>query len=273
MSTLADQLSESAARYARRALSSYLDEEAADFFVFAGFAIEHQLKYRLVWENPAYIGPRDDFVSTVALARAHGDASRLPTGTRTIGAKESLGRAEHIIPALSTHRPGVQELFAYRNGEAHLASVDTTTLRRGFVSLLRAMDLLRTVSAEELWKGHTGFVNTTLSEDVEGHQKHAALKIAAARQRFAERNRRLSNSEIEALAFPLRIHRDQLKRSAGSAARAVVCPICASPAIAFGESQFEEHVEGGDDDVSFSIDFTFWAHRLECSVCGVDLEG
>ena len=56
-------------------------------------------------------------------------------------------------PELKAHDTGVSELFAYRNGEAHLGVVDTTLRTRAFVSFLEGVKAVLGDDAE-LWKPH-----------------------------------------------------------------------------------------------------------------------
>ena len=110
--TLADHLATSAERYSKRALQAFVGAEDADFFLFAGIAVEHAMKATLARAHPSYLAPGNDFSQAVLLTRSADDVSLVPSGTRTIGALEALTRLKHLDASFTNE--AVRELLRFR---------------------------------------------------------------------------------------------------------------------------------------------------------------
>src|SRR5947208_1597233 len=95
-------LAKSAERYAKRALEAFVNDDDPDFFLFAGVAVEHALKARLVNENPAFLAPLDKAPHPALLL--HGRARRLQQALVTA---PCVAPDHHAVrrPPCSTPRP------------------------------------------------------------------------------------------------------------------------------------------------------------------------
>ncbi|MHB8244089.1 MAG: hypothetical protein ACYDGN_01875 [Acidimicrobiales bacterium] len=266
---LANSLRERATSYVKRALGSYVGQEDHDFFLFAGFAVELAVKSELAGECAAFLAPGQHFSSAIELWNARGDLRQLPSGTRTVGGLEAFRRLAMMRPELRAHEGGASELFAYRNGEAHLGAVDATLRTRAFVTFLEG---LRAVLGDdaELWKPHDELVRVTLDENAERISRVVQLRLSRARERFGLLKTSLGDGHVGAIALLEMNAIEELDVDAAVAR----CPACASKALARGVNELEygEPDFGKDGEVEGVPSWLeFRALSFKCEICGLEL--
>ena len=265
----ATALHERATSYVRRALGAYVGQDDHDFFLFAGLAVELAVKCQLAGECAAFLAPGQHFASALDLWRARGDVRQLATGTRTVGGLDAFRRLTAMKPELKAHDTGVSELFAYRNGEAHLGVVDATLRTRAFVSFLEGVKAVLGDDAE-LWKPHEELVRVTLDENAERIHRDVQLRLAHARERFDLLRTSLGEGHAAAIAVLEMNGIGELKLDEAVAQ----CPACGSRALAHGlnELEYGEVDVGRDGDIEgVETWLQFRALSLKCELCGLEL--
>ena len=92
--------------YAQRAVAAYLDDDPADFSLFAGVAVELLVKWRLATGNPTFIAPQKPFQSAVDLLRHADDIEQLPdmVGVPLVGVP--LRRLRLPVMRSAARKPG-----------------------------------------------------------------------------------------------------------------------------------------------------------------------
>jgi hypothetical protein len=266
---VAHALHERARSYVRRALAAFVVQDDHDLFLFAGLAVEMAVKSQLAGECTAFLAPGQHFASAVELWRARGDVRQLATGTRTIGGLEAFRRLTAITPELKPHDASVAELFAYRNGEAHLGVVDTTLRTRAFVSFLEAIKAVMGDDAE-LWKPHDELVRVTLDENSERVHRDVQLRLARARERFVLLKTSLGDGHAAAIAVLEMNAIGELELDEA----VTQCPACNSKALAHGVNELEYgevdvNRYGEIEGIETWLDFRpLW---LKCELCGLEL--
>jgi hypothetical protein len=264
MASLLEVLGYSAERHARRALVAFLADDLGDFHLFAGLALEHAMKARLVRESPAFIAPDKSFKSMLGLVRAADDIAELPVGSLSIGAAESADRVRQLDPTFRDHVLGTKGLLGHRNGQAHLGASDSTNANDDLVTFLKAINALLRRDQDSFWDPHQDYVRAVLDENAAEVLRSVQRSLSEARERFADRTRHLNPGQAE--AFGSRVEHD-VDRGVADDVLKVDCPACESPALLSGENAPEHDVQDGDVWIEFT------AHLLECDACGLELDG
>ena len=273
MASIGSTLSRSAGEYAQRALESYVTGAIADFVVFGGIAIEHALKAKLAKENVLFLAKRNDFKSALDLHRSEGDAGRLQSGTRTIGAADAIEYFCQLEPEMRGLIEPAHELVALRNGQAHLGVNDETQKRRVFVVFLRSIESLLNIESKEFWSPHHDLVSTTLDQESKEMERLVQEKMASARVSFDKGLAVLPDEQRNALL--VLIESRVASRVDDSEILWADCPVCSSPAIVMGLTEQTDWDVDYDDGVATSAwpVLTFFAGTLECEACGLILDG
>ncbi|HUP15316.1 MAG TPA: hypothetical protein VM848_04625 [Acidimicrobiia bacterium] len=271
MTALDAWLGDSAGKYAKRALEAFVTGDLGDFVLFGGVAIEHAVKTKLAREHPTFLAARDSFSSVIALHRAT-DANRIPSGTKTVGAREAMVRLFALYPELKAEVEPAQEILALRNGEAHMGAGDETQRRRVLVTFLRAIQALLVMEPGDFWQPHYDLVKTSLDDRAVDVDREVATRMANARISFGK----LVEAQETAYQTPLlglaESRRDSLVDRSDNLP--IDCPVCGSPAILSGvtnETGFETS-EDSDGVVDAWPVLTFFAERLACELCGLKLD-
>jgi hypothetical protein len=266
---VASALHERATSYVKRALGSYVGQSDHDFFLFAGCAVELAAKSQLAGECAAFLAPGQHFPSAVELWKARDDVRQLATGTRTVGGLEAFRRLATMRPELRAHEGGVAELFAYRNGEAHLGAVDTTLRTSAFVTFLEGVRAVLGDDAE-LWRPHDELVRVTLDENAERISRDVQLRLSRARERFGLLKTSLGEGHVGAIAMLEMNAIGELDLNEAIAP----CPACGSKAVARGVNELEygEPDFGKDGEIEGVPSWLeFRALSLKCEICGLEL--
>jgi hypothetical protein len=272
---LHEQLFESARRFARLALTDFLNDASEIFLFYAGIALEHLTKAYLASVNPAYIAG-GNFESLLHLTGRGNPAQTQRSVMRTIGLSEALKRIALLDPAVKTR--GLADLVDVRNGVAHVGQgVEREVAERELAPFLKACDAILSAmgaSRSEFWQDLTDVVDSHISTAARAADRRTARKITAARLEF---ERRYEGIEPRAAVF--KVIEDSYRLEPTEDAL-VDCPACGRVALASGTTDVENWEvdwDTGDLGEPYIVGglptVRFYPERIECRLCGLRLEG
>jgi transcription elongation factor Elf1 len=265
---VADQLAESAPRFARDALRALSSGDNIGFALFAATSIEHLLKSYLARKHPALIVDAAK-IDSLLHACGQGAVARTPRDQiRTIGAAESLRRASRFLPALVPQADDLERLFGVRNGGVHVA--DSSSVDPFVLPFLKASEQVREaldLDRNGYWGEYVKLADQTIEEHVAAAALKAEASVAAAKDAFAVRF-----GDLEPAAQAAAITALEPTRYQGDEEQGVRCPACGSQALATGTVEAEWSYHTNADDVVPHLDATFLADTLDCRVCGLKLD-
>lgn len=269
MEGVADQLAESAPRFARDSLAALSTTDNVGFALYAATSLEHLLKCYLARKHPALIVDAKSFDSLLHACGQDAVAKTRRNQVKTISAAESLARASRFLPLLVSHSASLEQLFGVRNGAVHLA--DSSSIQPLVLPFLKASEQLRDaleLDRDQYWGEYVTLADTTIREHVAAAELRATAAVGAARAAFAKRFGDLNDALRSTLIAAL-----EPNIFSGDEEQPVTCPACGSTALAIGTIETEWHYEQvGDDDFNPSLDASFFPESLRCEICGLGLD-
>jgi hypothetical protein len=269
MDDVAEQLAESAPRFARDSLAALSSNDDVGFALYAATSLEHLLKCYLARKHPALIVEAKNLDSLLHACGQDAVARTTRDKVKTISATESLERATRFLPQLASHGKDLEQLFGVRNGAVHLA--DSSSVQPFVLPFLKASEQVREaleLDRASFWGDYVTLADSTLREHVVAAELKAAASVAAAKAAFSDRFGRLD--EPSRLAVIAALEPDKFH---GYEEQPATCPACGQTALATGtvETQWR-YEEDGYDGFLPSLDATFFADMLKCPVCGLTLD-
>jgi hypothetical protein len=266
--TVAEQLGQSAPRFARDSLAALSSDDNLAFALYAATSLEHLLKCYLARKHPALIVEASSFDSLLLACGFVTAAKAKRDEVKTVSATESLKRATQFLPLLSAHRKSLEQLFALRNGAAHLGDSDSVS---AFVlPFLKVSEQLREaleLDRNEYWGEYVSLADKTLHERVAAVELKVGAAIAAAKTTFEKRF-----EDIDAPDRGTMIAALEPSTFWGDEEQPATCPACESTALATGDVEVEwQYEQVGDDDFEATLDATFVPTSIRCKICGLNL--
>jgi hypothetical protein len=272
------RLSLTARDFARSALDRWGAEDYAGFYLYAGTALELALKARLARHNVALLAPSDGqwFSHLMRLSQPDTIGNEAP---KTLTGMQALERIQKLsLTKDVTLGEAVTSTIARCNRVKHLGMGEPPPEQERneeAAAFVRALHALLTGTPDELWQEHRAGLAKSL---VETARNEALVRVGQKRLRAQEKLDALSAAEVAMLGRNQadQIHWLELNERSDRIQFAVMsCPICGSPARAYGPlvADFEP-----DYDRDGEIDGWNWyadtvVERLKCAVCGFELVG
>jgi hypothetical protein len=267
----AEALAKTAQKYARRAVSSFIDNDHNDFYLAAGVALEQALKARLAREDVLFIAPANEFRSAVALQRTADDFKLLPFGTRTVGGADAVARVTILDRSFLPHSETALQILKFRNGEAHIGAPGSTEHQKMFGGFLAALTTLVGTPNDEFWGHHVDLVRVALDKNAAQVAKVVAQKLAVARGIWRQRFESLDDEQRKGL---LALIEQQADAESSEEALRRECPACSGPAVLYGDNsvEFDIDVDHRSGDIIGGGPFLeFRATDLRCKACNLTL--
>jgi hypothetical protein len=262
--------------FARSALRCWKADDLSGFYLNAGTALELAIKARLCTYGIAFLGPNrtDWFKHVLRLAR---DADVIGDGSPfSVSGPEALDRLLELEPALAPEfGPAVRDTINRCNMVKHVGTTANPTEAERIEqagAFVTAIDHLVQIKPADFWSEHLALAESLVQDARDVTRVRVAAAEAKARERLAAVGERLTELAEKATA---EIAQDEDGDHGYFAV--IKCPICGSPARAYGDL-----IDNGDVEVDWNPDGTdyFWAHRpmniverFVCGVCEFELNG
>ncbi|HEV2071236.1 MAG TPA: hypothetical protein VGR26_15715 [Acidimicrobiales bacterium] len=264
-------LAETAQKYARRAVSYFIDNDHSDFYLAAGVALEHAMKARLAREDVLFIAPANDFRSAVALWRTADNFQSLPFGTRTVSGADAVARVTILDKNFAPHSEAATHILRCRNGEAHIGAPGSTEHEKDFANFLASIESLSEGSSDEFWGQHVDLVRVTLDQNAAQVAKEVTQKIGVARGNYSRRFESLDDEQRRGLFAFIE---QQVDAGLSDDVLRAECPACSGPALLYGENSVEfdidvDHRSGAIIGAGQYVEFR--AAVLRCGACTLHL--
>jgi len=272
---LRSRLSSGAGSRARTALECYRRDDASGFYLNAGTALELAMKARLLGYGVFAIAPSrvpngDWFAAVVRIVRD-------PDAATSVSGSDALKRLQQLEPSLhEAMQQQVQDTIARCNAVKHLGIGEPPggdQLLSHAAAFVRANDVLLRVDPQKFWGELHPLARRLVDEELNAVGVRVARSLLAARERVtllgADAMDLLADQEATAIA--------DADDMAVSEWAELNCPVCESPARAFGET-----VDAGDAEGEFedgAIEYRWIPHVVtlvkffKCAVCGLRLAG
>lgn len=240
MPSTSQGLAETAQKYARRAVSYFIDNDHSDFYLAAGVALEHAMKARLAREDVLFIAPANDFRSAVALWRTADNFQSLPFGTRTVSGADAVARVTIVDKNFAPHGEAAKQILRCRNGEAHVGAPGSTEHDKDFANFLASIESLSEGSSDEFWGQHVDLVRVTLDQNAAQVAKEVTQKIGVARGNYSRRFGSLDDEQRRGLFAFIE---QQVDAGLSDDVLRTECPACSGPALLYGENSVEFDID------------------------------
>jgi len=258
----AEDLVDSAKRYAMSALQVYGTDQHERFPFYAAISLEHLAKACLVTKNSALLielkpgGGNEESLLMLCGAKAF-SATKL----RTISLATSLDRLNRlsIVPARNA---ALSRLIDFRDGNAHLGqgSIEDDEILNVYLERMESILVDLEIDTRDFWDHFIGLVDSTKVQNTE--------KIVVIVERKVAQSQAIWDSKIAGLdegIISLIRHDRLLPDYYEETSR---CPVCGSFGMAKGEHKLEGEVEykGG-----ISEWVAFYAESFKCPQCQLAL--
>ncbi|WP_141658670.1 hypothetical protein [Carbonactinospora thermoautotrophica] len=261
-----------ARKFAHSALHAYADEDWDVFVLHAGTSLELLGKAALVKRSPVLLvelGTKD--ISSLA----HLCGVRTTPRPRTIGLAEVLNHLTKLGVNLRAADADLKLLVDLRNGVVHAGGgSEGSHLLVAYTTAVEALIVDLAEDRKKFWDAYLRMIDTALSDAANEVAHRVQVKLEAARVNFNKKFLSLPEPVRNgALAFLIagQIASGQEQDDVEE----VQCPVCTYNARAYGYHRpvSFSNVDYEHDEVYEEGWVEFEVHSIECSFCGLKLEG
>lgn len=253
-------------------MSEYAEKDHDAAVLHAGIMLEHLAKAYLCSLHPALIVEGKDFPSlTIATETASKLIDSKPLRTKTIGIAEACARVGKFLAGFPKEPNAyLGQLYDGRNGVAHVASWDQTTITEVMGRAVKSTEPLLAalqVTHTDFWGEFADTATKMVAEHVTNVERAVQLLIDNARRRYEAQYGHL-DSEQKLMLTVLEAWRPPDWDDDGGTV--VTCPACAHQAFVQGNGELEsaDYDEGGP---SYALDLVLEASYFYCPICRLQL--
>ncbi|MDL4815988.1 hypothetical protein [Actinomadura opuntiae] len=269
----------SAKEFADRALTAYVEDDAAVILAHAATSLEHLAKAVLCSRSPVLLMDiqRGKLDSLVQLAGFPEMARKAQDGPYTISGSQAVDRVGTLFPGIKVPQE-ITKLTAIRNMTLHVGQHQKDDIRDLLAAYLRLANELfgeMKVPDSERWGKHTDLVESLISKSLDEIERRVAQRIAQVKykldswlSKIPEEMRQSVLDRQQAMATP-EVHELQDWVAAK-------CPVCGQgEALYVGDLIFNPdiHIDAhGRHDVDGGM-YELFVERFTCGACGFEAIG